>query len=75
LDAFVRIAGLLFGCPLKRISKECPFYALRNKPVLERLNYLKSLNRDELSILEKKHLVCSSKICKPDEISVLNWKE
>lgn len=58
MDTLVEISGLLFGCPLELTTKDCPFCELWNKPGIEKFNYLKSLNYDELKKLEADHRVC-----------------
>ncbi len=57
----IRILGLFFACPLKRLNKDCPFYSLRNKTAVERVNFLKTINIEDLNQLEKEHMLCFGK--------------
>lgn len=60
MDTFVRIAGLLIGCPFDKINKNCPFYELRNMTGLEKLTYLRTRSDMELKGLESAHFDCAN---------------
>lgn len=58
MDTYLRIAGLIFGCPLGLKLESCPFYELRNKTGIEKFQYLKGISQRELQNLELIHLEC-----------------
>ena len=62
MDTFVKISGLLFGCPLKKTNKKCPLYEIRKRPFLERYNFLKNLGIREIKQIESKHNMCYDRI-------------
>jgi hypothetical protein len=58
MDSLMRLFGLIIDCPFPKSVSTCPFLNVRNKPVIERLSWLKSKSLIEIQMIEQEHLVC-----------------
>ncbi len=61
-DEMVELKGrcvpLLFDCPVRTISRDCPFVDIREWEVVARVNWLKVKSEKELRAMLSQHAQC-----------------
>lgn len=57
-EARVRVAGLMFECPLGKCVPGCPLSSMRKLPKHERSEVLEQLTTDECMQICRKHNKC-----------------
>jgi hypothetical protein len=58
MDTFIRMCGLIFGCPYGLDENTCPFFELRKKSKYERYLLFKNMSLEEMKLVEEKHRAC-----------------
>jgi hypothetical protein len=53
-----RCVPLIFDCPRKTNSARCPFRAIRQSDVVDRVNWIKAMTMQELRAILKRHSKC-----------------
>ena len=56
-----RCVPLIFDCPRKTNSARCPFGAIRQSDVVDRVNWIKAMTMEELRAVLKHHANCIEK--------------
>lgn len=56
-----RCVPLIFDCPRKTSSAGCPFGAIRQNDVVDRVNWIKAMTMQELRAVLKHHSSCIEK--------------
>ena len=52
------IYGLIFDCPCKHEQSNCPMREIREKPIKERLEYVKNLPEKQKEVICQTHKDC-----------------
>jgi hypothetical protein len=58
MDTFIKMCGLIFGCPYGLDKKTCPFFEFKKIGKYERYLLLKRMSLEEMKVMEEKHLTC-----------------
>jgi hypothetical protein len=58
VDLKTRCVPLLFDCPVRASGKGCPFAEVRDRDVVDRVNWLKAKPAHELRAILKHHSSC-----------------
>lgn len=58
MDNSVLVSGLVFTCPIKKDSQSCPFHEIRKMEIIKKLDYIKKLPNNELTMLITHHKNC-----------------
>ena len=57
---YLGLSGLIFACPFGKTTGCCPFAAIHNMQVENRIDYIESLNNYQVMSLMNRHKKCLS---------------